>query len=136
MSKTDSSFTSLLINCMIILTFTLFIYDLGMLIFVKCNFASGLLWVFFLTFYIEIISDLEKRYKNDKKNSFISFIQIVQMLTFDHICFIILILSLLCYIYTCKFLSVLLIRYRHTLHLIQCVFPLQLIQCVFPSKQG
>lgn len=75
LSKIDSSFTSLLINCLIILTFTFFICDLEVLMFVKSNFDAG---HFFLTFHIEIISNLEKNYKNDKKNSFKSFIQIVK----------------------------------------------------------
>ena len=43
---------------MIILIFTLFISDLGMLVFFKSNFEAGL--CFFLTFHFEITSDLEK----------------------------------------------------------------------------
>lgn len=96
-----STLASPLINCMIILIFTLFTSDLGMLVFVKSNFEARL---FFLTFHIEITSDLEKSYKNVKNNSFIFYMQVIQVFTFDHICFIILILSLF-YIYAHKIFS-------------------------------
>ena len=49
--------------------------------------------MFFLNFHFEITSDLEKSYENVKNNSFTFCMQVIWVFTFDHICFIILILS-------------------------------------------